>query len=158
MILTSGDKHKTDVLIHDFRPRRLDNSCIPETQHKIVYLYPKYVTNETPEPYQQWLRAINDSLDNEVEEDDYESETIRDVFSLIKENKIDPKEKFRMIDEYSDEEYIKEKKEEGRQEGIKEGIQEAMEKNAKAMIEKGFELSLISQITGISKKELKSFK
>ena len=35
---------------------------------------------------------------------------------------------------------------------------EAMEKNAKAMIEKGLELSLISQITGISEKYLQGLK
>jgi len=103
VVLTSGDKHKTDVLINDFRPQKLDSTYIAETQHKIIYLCPKYVTDKTPAPYQEWLRAINDSLDNQVDESDYHNETIQEVFSLIKENKINPKEAFRMKDEYSNE-------------------------------------------------------
>ncbi|MDQ7089265.1 MAG: hypothetical protein Q9M50_01260 [Methylococcales bacterium] len=31
VILTTGDRHKTDILINDFRPRKLDDSYIAET-------------------------------------------------------------------------------------------------------------------------------
>jgi len=68
VVLTSGNKHKTDILINDFRPQKLDNSYVAETQHKIVYLCPKYVTDRTPEPYQEWLRLIDDSLDKQIDE------------------------------------------------------------------------------------------
>ncbi len=44
-----------------------------------MYLCPKYVTDETPEPYRQWLLAIQDTLDGEVEESDYQSPQIQKI-------------------------------------------------------------------------------
>jgi predicted transposase/invertase (TIGR01784 family) len=154
VVLTSGDKHKTDISINDFRPRKLDGSYIPETQHKIIYLCPKYVTDKTPEPYREWLRAIDDSLDQQVEEDDYDNEIIQEIFSLIKEDKVSPQEAFRMKDEYSDEEYLRDK----RKEGVEEGREKERKENAKAMIKEGIDFSLISKITGISEQELHALK
>ena len=37
VVLTSGDKHKTDISITDFEPKKLDGTCIGETQHKIIF-------------------------------------------------------------------------------------------------------------------------
>ena len=150
VVLTSGDKHKTDISINDFRPRKLDGSYIPETQHKIIYLCPKYVTDKTPEPYREWLRAIDDSLDQQVEEDDYDNETIQEIFSLIKEDKVSPQEAFRMKDEYSDEQYLRDE----RKEAVEKGRETEKKENAKAMIKEGIDFLLISKITGISEQEL----
>jgi len=150
VVLTSGDKHKTDISINDFRPRKLDGSYIPETQHKIIYLCPKYATDKTPEPYREWLRAIDDSLDQQVEEDDYDNETIQEIFSLIKEDKISPQEAFKMKDEYSDEQYLRDE----RKEAIEKGRETEKKENAKAMIKEGMDFLLISKITGISKEKL----
>jgi len=99
---------ETDILVTDFSPKKLDGTGIAETQHKIVYVCPKYVTDKTQEPYQEWLKAINDSLDQQVEEGDYHNEVIQEIFSLIKKDKISPAEYARMKDEYSDEEYMQE--------------------------------------------------
>ncbi|MDQ7089264.1 MAG: hypothetical protein Q9M50_01255 [Methylococcales bacterium] len=75
-----------------------------------------------------------------------------------------------MKDEYLDEEYLRDERKEGIKEGIEKGLEEGMEKgleegiekgkkkkeNAKAMINKGLELSLVSEITGFSKKKLQT--
>ena len=157
VVLTSGDKHKTDLLITDFRPQKLDGTYITETQHKIVYVCPKYVTDETPEPYQEWLKAINDSLDKQVEESDYHNEVIQEIFSLIKKDGISPTEYARMKDEYSDEEYMQEQTqkarnegmEKGREEGKEEGRQESVLIMAKNMKEAKVAMNLISEVTGL---------
>jgi len=146
VVLTSGDKHKTDISITDFSPKKLDGTSIPETQHKIVHICPKYVTDKTPEPYQEWLRAINDTLDKQVEESDYHNEIIQEVFSLIKKDKISPKEYARMKDEYSEEEYMQEQTQTAREEEKKE--------IAQTMIKEGLDFVLISKMTGISEQEL----
>ncbi len=114
VVLTSGDKHKTDILVTDFSPKKLDGTHIAETQHKIVYVCPKYVSDKTPKPYQEWLKAINDSLDKQVEEGDYHNEIIQEIFSLIKKDKISPEEYARMKEEYSDEEYMQEQTQKAR--------------------------------------------
>ena len=149
VVLTSGDKHKTDILITDFRPQKLDGTYITETQHKIVYLCPKYVTDETPEPYQEWLKAINDSLDKQVEESDYHNEVIQEIFSLIKKDGINPTEYARMKDEYSDEEYMLEQTQTARNEGMEKGREESVLIMAKNMKEAKVAMNLISEVTGL---------
>ncbi|HFD31646.1 MAG TPA: hypothetical protein ENJ28_02870 [Gammaproteobacteria bacterium] len=149
VVLTSGDKYKTDISITDFRPRKLDGTFIPETRHKIVHLCPKYVNDKTPSPHKEWLSAINDSLDHQVEETDYKNKMIQRVFSTIKKNKTTPQEYARMKDEYSEEEYLRDQK--------KEAKMEEKIKIAKAMLKEGIDFKLISKITGFSKQALQKF-
>jgi len=172
VVLTSGDKHKTDILVTDFRPTKLDGTRIAETQHKMVYVCPKYVTDKTPKPYKEWLKAIDDSLDKQVEEGDYHNEIIQEIFSLIKTDKISPKEYARMKDEYSDEEYMqeqtqkarKEGRDEGRDEGMKKGMKKGMEKGkeegvlmmAKKMKEAEVAIETIASMTGLSMEQIES--
>jgi predicted transposase/invertase (TIGR01784 family) len=156
VVLTSGDRYKTDVIINDFRPRKLDDSFIEETAHKIIYLCPKYVTDKTPEPYRDWLLAINDSLDKQVDETDYDNAIIQEIFSLIKTDGISPKDRAKMIDEYSDEEYMLDERRKSKKEGKAEGKAEGIKESAKAMINKGLDFMLISEITGLSESELRA--
>ena len=150
VVLTSGDKHKTDLLITDFSPKKLDGSSIAETQHKIVYVCPKYVTDETPKPYQEWLKAINDSLDKQVEESDYQNEIIQEIFSLIKKDKISPEEYARMKEEYSDEEYLQEQTQKAKKEGMEKGREEGVSMMAKNMKEAKVAIETIMEVTGLS--------
>ena len=151
VVLTSGDKHKTDISITDFSPKKLDGTCIAETQHKIVYICPKYVNDKTPKPLQEWLKAINDSLDKQVETDDYHNEVIQEVFSLIEEDKISPQEYARMKDEYSDEEYLQEQTQKAITKGMQEGKKEGRDEGLEIGLEKGLEIGLEKGISMIAK-------
>ncbi|MCK5876786.1 MAG: hypothetical protein KAG43_04065, partial [Candidatus Marithrix sp.] len=141
-VLTSGDKHKTDISIIDFRPKKLDGTYISETQHKIIYICPKYVNSKTPESCREWLQAIDDSLAEQVEEQDYHNEILQEVFSLIKKDKITPGEYARMKNEYSDEEYVQEQTQKARNEGMEKGIEKGLEKGMEKGLEKGMEKGL----------------
>jgi hypothetical protein len=44
VVLTSGDRHKTDISITDFEPKTLAGKGLGETQHKVIYIAPKYAT------------------------------------------------------------------------------------------------------------------
>ena len=160
VVLTSGDKHKTDLLIHDFSPTKLDGTRIAETQHKIVYVCPKYVSDKTPEPYREWLKAIDDSLDQQVEESDYQNEMTQEIFSLIKKDKIGPTEYARMKDEYSDEDYLIEQTQKARNEGMEEGMEKGMEKGilimAKNMKKSGVSIKTITEVTGLPIEQIDS--
>ena len=123
VVLTSGDHHKTDLSITDFEPKQLDGTGIGETQHKVIYICPKYVNDNTPEPYHEWLSAINDSLDEQVEETDFHNPFIQEVFTLIQKDTTTPQEYAGMKQEYSDEKYLKDQKQVAKNEGIQEGIE-----------------------------------
>ena len=159
VVLTSGDKHKKDILIHDFRPQDLKGNYINETPHKIIYLAPKYLNDKTPKQYQKWLQIIKDSLTGLIDEDNYENDKItNDIFTAIKDDNINPTDAFKIIDEHSDAELMVDIKNEGIEEGIKKGISRG-EKNrnieiAKLSLAQGLDIKTISSITGLTEEEI----
>lgn len=157
VVLTSGDRHKTDISVTDFEPKNLAGEGIGETQHKIIYIAPKYVSEKTPKPYHQWLKAIDDSLDGKVEEGDYQSDIIQDIFSLIKKDKTTPQEYARMKDEYANEQYMKEKNEKARQEGLEEGESKAKKELAKNLLDV-LDIETIALKSGLSIAEVQQLR
>ncbi len=146
VVLTSGDKHKVDMAAIDFDPKDRKGNSLKEIDHKILYICPKYVTADTPEPYREWLLAIADSLDEEVDETKYQKKEIQRVFDLIARDLISPQERARMKDEYSFELIQQDKFEKGQQ-------QKALE-TASKMLAKGYDLAEIAELTGLSADEL----
>jgi predicted transposase/invertase (TIGR01784 family) len=134
----------------DFDPKDRAGKPLGEIKHKILYLCPKYVSEETPEPYRQWLQAIDDSLDEEVDESRYDNQCIQEIFSLIERSAISPQELARMKEEYN----LEEARQNKYIEGVQEGIQKGEEKNklaiAENMLKKGLEHTLIAEMTGVS--------
>ena len=146
VVLTSGDRHKCDVALIDFDPKDGHGRGLREIPHKVIYLCPKYVTDETPEPYREWLRAIADSLDGQVDETQYARPEIRKMFEYIEKDRISPEERARMFDEHGQEALKQEKYDEGRQD----------EKCAMArkMLAEGLSVELIMKCTGLTAADL----
>ena len=153
VVLTSGDKHKTDISVTDFRPQDLKGNYIAETKHKIIYICPKYLNDETPKPYRKWLEIIDDSLDEKIIEKDYDNEIIREIISTIKKDKITPKEYAKMKQEYSDEEYMRDEKQKAEQKGARERDIEI----AKNLLDV-LDIETIALKTGLSIEEIKNLK
>ena len=128
VILTSGDHHKRDVSIIDFDPKDRKNKSLGEIDHKIIFLCPKYLQKDTPKAYRQWLEAIQDSLDEQIDESQYSIPEIQNVFQKIEEDKVTPIERAKMFQEYGEEALKQKGKEEGlvigRAEGEKKGLAE----------------------------------
>ena len=150
VVLTSGDKHKKDILITDFRPQDLKGNYVSETPHKILYICPKYLNNETPKAYREWLMAIEDSLDKEMNRDDYKNEIIQEVINEIESDNINPKERARMIDEYSDEKYLKKER--------KKAKKEREIEIAKISLNQNIDIDTIALITGLSVEDIYKLK
>lgn len=64
------------------------------------YVCPKYVSEATPQPYREWLHAINDMLDEEVDESQYHRAEIQKLFASIQRDHMSPEERARMSEEY----------------------------------------------------------
>jgi len=172
VILTSGDRHKKDITITDFDPKDLEGNPIGEIDHKIIHICPKYLNKKrTPRSYHEWMEAIEDSLDEQVDESKYTHPEIQHVFDLIEKDKVTPQERAKMFDEYGMEavkqEKLQESLEKGRKEGKEEGLKEGKEKGRKEAIEATARnlLSLgtftdehIAQATGLTLERVKSLK
>ncbi len=142
VVLTSGDRYKRDISILDFDPKDLKGKRLGEIPHKILYICPKYVTKDTPEPYRQWMRAIADSLDEEVDETQYTRPEILKIFDYIEKDQITPAERARMFDQYG-------------REALDEKVRQHEKRmTARKMLEKGLDISLITEFTGLSAKQV----
>ena len=100
------------------------------------------MTDETPEPYREWLLAIQDSLDEEVDETAYQRPEIQQIFELIARDLISPTERARMKDEYSQELLQQEKFQKVR-------LAEKQE-IARNLLAKGLEAEFVAETTGLS--------
>jgi hypothetical protein len=105
----------------DFDPKDRHGQGLGEIPHKIVYLCPKYLNEETPEAWREWLLAINDSLDEQVDETHYHKACVQKVFASIQKNTLTPEDLARMKDEYSEDELRREEWDEAEQQGIAKG-------------------------------------
>jgi len=146
VVLTSGDRHQSDVSMIDFDPKRLDGRPLNELKHKVIYICPKYVNENTPLLYQEWLRVIDDSLDNSVDESLYQLAEIQKALLRIEEDGITPEERAKMIEES----YSQKAEERGKLEGIVEGKLEGKLETVKVMLQEGFDMKTIIRITGLT--------
>lgn len=142
VVLTSGDRHKADIATIDFDPKDRKGKPLNEMGHKILYVCPKYVTEETPEPYREWLLAIEDSLDEEVDETQYHKTAIQRIFELIARDLVSPQERARMKDEYGMEQLQQDK------------LHQRTLEIAHKMLTKGYDLAEVSELTGLSPNDL----
>jgi hypothetical protein len=71
------------------------------------------VAVKIPEPYQEWLLAIKDSLEEQVEESEYHKPAVLKVFDLIQRDRLTPQDRARMKDEYGMEEVKREEYKKG---------------------------------------------
>jgi len=158
VVLTSGDRHQTDVSVIDFDPKTLDGKPLKEIDHRIMYLCPKYLNANTPPLYREWLRAINDSLDEQVDETSYSIPEVKKIFSLIQKDLLSPIERTRIMDEYRHSDYGEEKFNEGVKKGIQQGIEQGIKQGsiniAQTLLSKGLDIKLISEATGFSAAEI----
>ncbi|MEK8016008.1 MAG: hypothetical protein VSS75_004005, partial [Candidatus Parabeggiatoa sp.] len=142
VVLTSGDRHKVDIATIDFDPKDRKGNPLNEIGHKVVYVCPKYLTDETPEPYREWLLAITDSLDEEVDETQYHKTQIIRIFDLIARDLISPKEYARMKEEYSMAQLQEDK------------LHQRTLEIASKMLAEGIEPVIVAKITGLSPDDL----
>ena len=98
--------------------------------------------------------AIEDSLDKEMNRDDYGKEIIQDIITIIETDSVTPQERAKMIQEFSDEEYLVDMKEKSR----KEGENRAKIKIAKNLISAKVDINTIVISTGLSVEEIERIK
>ncbi len=150
VVLTGGDKHQQDMVQIDFDPKNRHGVGIGEIPHKILYLSPTYVNEETPEEWREWLLAIDDSLDGEVDETHYHNACVQKVLSTIEKDAVTPGEYARMKDEYSEEQLRLKEWEEAILKSRQLGLEEGRRETAQRMLAKGMDAALVAELTGLS--------
>lgn len=152
VVLTGYDKHQTDLSSVDFDPKSRKGQLLGEIPHKIVYLAPHYVVDDTPEPLRQWLLAIKDTLDEQVDETVYTDPLIQQVFDTIESDLVSPTERAKMFEENNQEEL--------RQTQFELGVQQGANNEklaiARNLLQKGLPVAMVAEATGVSSEIVES--
>lgn len=152
VVLTSGDKHKTDIAVIDFDPKDRYGKPLNEIHHKVIYLAAKYVNDTTPAPFRDWLSMINESLTENIEESNYPRPELQTVIASIAKNLVSPEERYWMIEEYN----AKERELKQFEEGEKTGVAKEKKEIARNSLAAGLSVEMIAQITGLTVAEIES--
>jgi predicted transposase/invertase (TIGR01784 family) len=135
--------------------------------HRIAFIIPPLVNDQTPAAARPWLELINDSLDRHIDETRYTRPVFQQVIDAITVDNISPREMQQLIDERAWEDTLADTREEGREEGIEEGLRQGREEgvqqgraegeqNAKqqiahSMLQAGIDIGTIVTVTGLSR-------
>jgi hypothetical protein len=142
------------IIVHDFEPKDfvtgqlLDK--IYERKHKLIFVF----TNDSdhkniPSKCREWMQAINDSLDEKVDEEKYANPLIQELFCVIEKDKITPEDRARMKDEYNEEE--------AKIKGQEKAVHEEKEKTACNLMAIGvLTEEQIANVTGLSLERIKA--
>ena len=156
VVLTSGDRHKRDFSIIDFDPHDRYNKPLGEIPHKVFYLCPKYVSDETPTALREWLRAIDDSLDGQVDDTQYSNPEIRHIFDVIEKDLVTPQERARMFEESHQEELKQTSFAEGHTEGLTEGKFTQAIDSARTMLADGLDPAIVAKYTELTVEQVQA--
>ena len=154
VVLTGSDKHQTDMSSVDFDPKTRQGKALGEIPHKLIYLAPHYMAEDTPEPLRQWLRAIEDTLDEEVDETTYADPQILHIFDEIEQDLVSPVERAKMFEEYNQEELRQTQFEQGLKQGVEQGALNKEREIARSMLADGMDMARITRLTGLSEAEI----
>ena len=96
------------------------------------------------------MKAINDSLDEEVNVAQYKRPEIKKIFQHIEKNMISPQERAKMKDEYS----FRLLEQEAKEKGIKKGKDEEKKNLAKKLLSKSYSVQEIAELTELSLEQI----
>jgi predicted transposase/invertase (TIGR01784 family) len=152
VVSTSGTKGDVAMAEIHFDPVDfLTKQRLSKIHHRVLYLSPKHVSDQVPEPYRQWLQLIRDSLDEQVEESGYDKPELQTILDLIKVDGLTPQDRARLKDEYALEQAVRQEKQEEFVKGIELGEQRGKQEIARKLQAQGMPLDLIEQLTGLSR-------
>ncbi len=121
--------------VSDMNPKDEDGEIIPVYPHRLVFLCPRLVKKNTPPLTKKWLQFIEDSLDGEMNKNDYQDPQLQELIKLIQKRSINPT----LLSEIKDDAAWEKAKgrfmQEGKEAGIAEGLQQGQLNIARALLD-----------------------
>jgi len=114
--------------------------------HRLLFLCPRLINEDTPAPVKKWLAFIEDSLDGQMNETDYPENLLKKIIERIAKQGIDRALLSGIKDDMA--------WEKAKQRFVKEGLDQGVLMVAKKMITEHIDTEIISTVTGLSKSEI----
>jgi len=116
--------------------------------HQLIVLNPRNVNPQTPEAVKPWLELIADSLDRQVDENDYELPTLKELITEIQRTTISSEESTAIKDETAWRMAVARHR--------REAQEDQQIESAKVMLDMDIELPAISKVTGLTIEEIQA--
>jgi len=163
VVLTGSSRRQENTVNFSYATSNMDpinefGNRLNVYPHRLVFLNPHLRNEKTPESIQVWLELIDDSMDEEVDESKYSLQIFQKVIEEIKRDSITPQELKIIKDEAAWERTLRESFEEGHERGHEEGRRREKEQIALSMLQKGMDIALISEMTGLKPEKIKVIK
>lgn len=147
----TGEPVIDEVMISSVDPRNLNDKVVNLYGHRLVFLNPHYVTEETPQKYRDWLELVYQSSHNpENFKVNLNNEGIRKVVELIDYDRLDPE----LIDQMKIDNQRKAMLKIIENEGYEKGKQEGKIEMVIKMKANGIGVEIISRMSGLSVEEI----
>ncbi len=154
------------IVVHDFEPRDFVTGQLLDKvyrrKHRLIFVFTQDSDHaKTPTQCREWMQAIDDSLDEKVDENAYSNPSIQALFKVIEKEKITPEERARMKDEYNQEDAEKQSFKKGEKKGLKEGKKEGKDEGLKEAARNmkalgTLTMEQIANVTGLTLEEVKA--
>lgn len=102
VVLTTAPRAKAlrfSVAVSDMDPVSEQGAHLGVYRHRLVFLNPKVINDQTPPAARRWMELIADSLDGEVEDAHYPDPMMKRVLGAIRDEELTPDELARIKDE-----------------------------------------------------------
>lgn len=160
VVLTSVPRDSSvnfSYAVSDMSPVDEHGNRVAVYPHRLVFLSPRLVNEQTPPAVKEWLLLIADSLDWEMAEEDYPRLLFQEMIQEIRETTISPE----ILAEIKDDAAWEKAKARFRAEGLAERIEQGRKQKAVEIAEKLLDVlddEIISQKTGLSATEVRALR
>ena len=122
--------------------------------HRLIFLCPRLVNENTPPKIKRWLELIEDSLDGKLEESQYSGKNFEAILSVIYRHNIDRDLLAQIKDEAAWENVKQRQKDEGFEQGLEQGLEQgnkqARLETARKMLADGMLVEMVLKYTGLT--------
>ncbi|MCK5877081.1 MAG: PD-(D/E)XK nuclease family transposase [Candidatus Marithrix sp.] len=147
----SGAMVEEDVLISSVNPHNLNGEEFNFYGHQLIFLNPNFKKVDTPTGIKDWLDLILESIENpENPQINLNNKAIKKAVKLIEDDNLTPEDRRAAKIAFATEETRKIVVRKAKAEGQQEGQEMANLKMAQKMLDKGFEIETIAEMTGLS--------
>jgi|GEM_PF-1039574 len=102
VVLTTAPRARDlrfSVAVSEMDPVSEQGQRLGVYRHRLVFLNPKVINDQTPPAARRWMELIADSLDGEVEDAHYPDPLMKRVLGAIRDEELSPEELARIKDE-----------------------------------------------------------
>jgi len=148
-------EYQSSIITTSFHSETHHGTKLSLYPHKLYCLNPHYADEATPASVADWMKLVMESIKHPKSPQlNTARSIIQKAAQAINDDGLTPDERAKAIDMGEFEEKLQGEHQKGMTEGVKQGLQQKAIETARKMLAKGFSITDVSELTGLSPDEL----